>query len=82
MRLALKEIKVKIKNFDLKQDFDIFQEATNLAMLSHSNIIKYHDSFFIENHPNHYFYIITELCEVRSIERLINKKQIFKFYKN
>ena len=82
MRLALKEIKIKIKNFDVKQAFEFAQEATNLAMLSHPNIIKYHDSFLIENHPSHYFYIITELCEVRIlVETFIKKNFFFNFVK-
>ena len=79
--MALKEIKVRIKNFDVKQAFELAQEATNLAKLSHPNIIKYHDSFFIENHPCDYFYIITELCEVRILKWFIKKKHFLNFIK-
>jgi len=64
--VALKEINIKnIKKFEIKDAFEFAKEATNLAMLSHQNIIKYYDSFFDDNNNSSLFYIITELCEVK-----------------
>ena len=52
----------KIDTFGISvaKAFEIAQEATTLASLSHPNIIKYHDSFCLDDN----FCIITDYCDV------------------
>ncbi len=57
--------KVDVEGISGTEAFSVAQEALTLAKLNHPFIIKYFDSFLEED----FFYIITELCEVRKEEK-------------